>query len=92
MFPGESCGEGTLNNLENALKEQLPNVTYECFNVFGDPMNSAQVEGLVDCSARIITSVQGGMYNQSHDMYLYLAYPPNYSGHLALSAHNLSLE
>ncbi|XP_064407201.1 ADP-ribosyl cyclase/cyclic ADP-ribose hydrolase 2-like [Halichondria panicea] len=57
---GEGCGQGTLNNLQTALKDQVPNIAYDCFDVFGDPTNSAEVQGLTNCTADIITSIQKG--------------------------------
>lgn len=57
---GESCGNGTLGTLETTIKERLPNVYYECYNVYGDPKDSAQVQGLTDCAANIISSRQQG--------------------------------
>ncbi len=57
---GESCGEGTLNGLKTALGIQVPNIIYDCFDVFGDPTNLTEVQGLTKCTADIITSVQLG--------------------------------
>ncbi len=59
-YAGEGCGQGTLNNLQTALKDQVPNIAYDCFDVFGDPTNSAEVQGLTNCTADIITSIQKG--------------------------------
>ncbi len=59
-YAGEGCGQGTLNNLQTALEDQVPNITYDCFDVFGDPTNSAEVQGLTNCTADIITSIQNG--------------------------------
>ena len=56
-----SCGQEPLITLKN--RPQAKNIASTCYDVYGYPINnSTSLEQLTGCTARIITSIQEGMY------------------------------
>ena len=56
---GESCGNGTLVTLQERIMEQ--NLKFSCYDIFGNPKETSQVEKLSACASKIITPLQNGM-------------------------------
>ena len=58
---GESCGKGTVATLENRIRAR--NLDFSCYDIFGDPTITSQVEELSVCASKIITATQNGMFS-----------------------------
>ena len=56
---GESCGKGTLVTLQKRISDQ--NLKFSCYDVFGNPTVTSQVEELSVCASKIITAKQNGI-------------------------------
>lgn len=57
---GESCGKGTLVTLQERIMAQ--NLNFSCYNIFGNPTVTSQVDKLSVCASRIITATQNGIW------------------------------
>lgn len=55
---GESCGSGTIKDLQSAV--EMKGLMYSCYDVFGDPQDSSSVQDLSTCASKIITAEQQG--------------------------------
>ena len=56
---GESCGTGTLMTLQGMVRER--NLSYSCYDVFGDLDDNSKVQELSACASRIIVAEQQGI-------------------------------
>ena len=56
---GESCGNGTLVTLQERILAR--NLKFSCYDVFGNPTVTSQVDALSVCASKIITAKQNGM-------------------------------
>jgi hypothetical protein len=56
---GESCGTGTVVTLQERIMAR--NLTFSCYDIFGNPTMTSQVEELSVCASKIITAKQNGM-------------------------------
>ena len=56
---GESCGKGTLVTLQERILAR--NLKFSCYDIFGNPTVTSQVEALSTCASKIITAVQNGI-------------------------------
>ena len=61
---GESCGMGSLVTLQERIVER--NLKFSCYDIFGNPTMTSQVEQLSLCASKIITATQNGMALNSH--------------------------
>ena len=68
---GESCGNGTLMALQKRIVEQ--NLKFSCYDIFGNPTMTSQVEQLSLCASKIITATQNGMVLNSH-LFIYYSF------------------
>ena len=56
---GDSCGNGTLVTLQERIRKQ--NLKFSCYDIFGNPTETSQVEVLSACASKIITPLQNGI-------------------------------